>query len=85
MIMETIFDHNVTDEELNGILGLVMSKDEYLKSLDMGNNKLLSSIYALYRLYLWRDDNKKADEYYNKAYDIDKEYAIDMAYYDIID
>ena len=67
--METIFEHNVTDEELRLLLGSVPQKEEYIK----GKNQE-SHYRTLYRLYLMRGDKPKAKEYFDKLPDTINKY-----------
>lgn len=59
-VMETIFDHNMTEEERKAIIG-DMTKEWYLKVLDEVSSNLLIA-----KLYLLRGDEKKKMEYVNK-------------------
>jgi hypothetical protein len=70
--METIFDHNVTEEELVLLLGSVPDKEEYI------NGKSQESHYrTLYRLCLMRGDKAEAKKYFDKLPDtIDKYFSL---------
>lgn len=70
--METIFDHNVTKEELVQLLGYVPNKDEYIKG------KSQESHYkTLCRLCLMRGDRQKAKKYFDELPDtIDKYFSL---------
>ena len=58
--METIFDHNMTEEERYKIIGR-FSDEDFLYGLDEN-----SSNHFLAKLYLLRNDEKKMMEYVNK-------------------
>lgn len=60
--METIFDHNVTDEELKNLFGMTMTKKEYVNGLDQ--RKAYDHIFFLYQN---RGDKKMAKKYLNKT------------------
>ena len=60
--METIFDHNVTPEEVENITGFNLSKERYLKHYKTQID-CYTSIYYLYKI---RGDEKKAQEYLDK-------------------
>ena len=56
--METVFDHNITKEEINDILGPLDWTPKALERLSQGSNYSI-----IYRLYSHRGDSKKAKEY----------------------
>ncbi len=58
--METIFDHNMTEEERYKLIG-TCSDEKFLYCLDED-----SSNHFLAKLYLLRNDEKKMMEYVNK-------------------
>lgn len=67
--METIFEHNVTKKELELLkgfnpIGKITSRDSYLKEKSEDR-----SLADLYRLYVLRGDNFKAEEFLNKIHD----------------
>ena len=67
--METIFEHNVTKKELELLkgfnpIGTISSRESYLK--EKNEDKSLAD---LYRLYLLRGDNMKAEEFLNRIRD----------------
>ena len=58
--METVFDHNITREEINAILGPLDWKPENFERVTQ------ESYYELiYRLYSYRRNDKKAKIYLN--------------------
>ena len=59
-VMETILDHNMTEEERHKIIGW-FSDEDFLYGLDEN-----SSNHLLAKLYLLRNDEKKMMEYVNK-------------------
>ena len=59
--LETIFDHNLTEEELK-TAAWGFSKEEYLSEIKSQENHYLK----IYYLYLSRNDRKTAMEYFNK-------------------
>ena len=61
--METIFDHNVTEEEVKALTGFDLTKEEML-SFGLSQVQHWLKICTLYRI---RNDNEKADEYLHKA------------------
>ena len=61
--METVFDHNITKEEIEAIFGTSNVTKEWLTSLGFDQR---SHYNVIYRLYLYRGDNKKAQEYSDK-------------------
>ena len=65
--METIFDHNVTDEEMINLFGSIYSKEEYLS--DVGDSK--NSVYVdLAYLFYERGLVNKAKAYIRKVSDV---------------
>ncbi len=68
--METIFDHNVTEEEVKLLLGLEISKERFMEwKLDKEAN-----FSCIYRLYLIRGDKEKAKKYFDKLPDTEHKY-----------
>lgn len=59
-VMETILDHNMTEEERYKLIG-TCSDEKFLYCLDED-----SSNHFLAKLYLLRNDEKKMMEYVNK-------------------
>ena len=73
--METIFDHNPTDSELDKLIGNT-SKDSYLSELKYapeGENYLFITF-----LYEMRKDENKASEYRNLVPALYKEYNLGL-------
>ena len=64
--METIFDHNVTKEEVKALTGFDLTKEEYL-SVDDDQVGYYIDIYYLYKII--REDEEKAQEYFDKIPD----------------
>jgi hypothetical protein len=67
--VETIFEHNVTKKELELLkafnpIGRISSRESYLKEEDEDK-----SLADLYRLYVLRGDNFKAEEFLNRITD----------------
>lgn len=60
--VETVFDHNVTDDELKAVTGAEFTKEQYL-SVSLSQD---SEYCALYRLFSLRNDTEKASIYFNK-------------------
>lgn len=56
--METILDHNITDEEWKDLFGVKMSRSEYLDGLDQ--RKAYEHLFYLYRS---RGNKKMAKRY----------------------
>ncbi len=56
--METIFDHNITDKELEYLHIKHKNLSEYKNNL--GDYKRLSDLYVLFKM---RDDENKAQQY----------------------
>ena len=61
--METIFDHNVTKEELKAVCGSADITKELLCSVLHSQR---SHYNVIYRLYTYRGDKEKAKEYADK-------------------
>ena len=71
--METIFDHNITQQEMEFVVGTPNMKKDFYQSY---RNK--RGIYEdLYLLYLFRKNKKKAYEYYEKAQEIEFVFRVD--------
>jgi hypothetical protein len=67
--VETIFEHNVTKKELELLkgfnpIGKISSRESYLKEKNEDR-----SLADLYRLYILRGDNLKAEEFLNRITD----------------
>ena len=58
--METVFDHNITKEEMEAILGSPNYTRERLESVIKSQISHYSMIYSL---YTFRGDHKKAGKY----------------------
>jgi hypothetical protein len=74
--VETIFEHNVTKKELELLKGFnpagrISSRESYLKEKNKDR-----SLADLYRLYLLRGDNFKAEEFLNKIHDTQYKYLL---------
>ena len=69
--METIFDHNITNEEIKALTGFDLTKEEYL-SADDDQVGYYIDIYYLYKII--REDEKKAQEYFDKIPDSPHKY-----------
>lgn len=63
-VMETIFDHNMTEEEHDRVIG-GMSKERFFKCLDKCHDED-SSNYFLAKLFYIRKNEKKMMEYLNR-------------------
>ena len=63
--METVFDHNITDEEKR--LVCIGDKDNYLRKVSETD-----AIVDLAYLYYYRGDEKKAEMYIERTNDIDE-------------
>lgn len=63
--METVFDHNITDEEKR--LVCIGDKDDYL-----GKVSETDAIVDLAYLYYYRGDEMKAEMYIEQTDDVDK-------------
>lgn len=57
---ETIFDHDVTDEEIKDLCGYLPTKQHLIDMLDSTNH-----IALIYRLYSMRGDKRKARIYFD--------------------
>lgn len=64
--METVFDHNITKEEIVGVFGYEGFKREWIEELGVDQIGCYADIYRLYRM---RGDQKKAEEYLAKIPD----------------
>jgi hypothetical protein len=67
--VETIFEHNVTKKELELLKGFnpawtISNRDVYLKEKNEDR-----SLADLYRLYVLRGDNYKAEEFLNRIHE----------------
>jgi hypothetical protein len=67
--VETIFEHNVTKKELELLkgfnpVGRISSRESYLKERNEDR-----SFADLYRLYVLRGDNIKAEEFLDRIHD----------------
>jgi hypothetical protein len=62
--METIFDHNITKDEIQALGMIRNTKEEYIK--DIGPETSNGDIFSLYIL---RGDYKRAGEYLSKIKD----------------
>ena len=74
--METIFEHNVTKKELELLrsfnpIGRISNRESYLK--EENEDKSLAD---LYRLYVLRGDNFKAEEFLNRIRDDHYKYLL---------
>ncbi len=74
--METIFEHNVTKKELELLkgfnpIGKITSREVYLKEKNADR-----SFADLYRLYILRGDNFKAEEFLDKIHDMRYKYLL---------
>lgn len=58
--METVFDHNITNQEFKELLGkFFKDKDDYLKNMSLENH----AYFNIYELYILRNDLEKAEKY----------------------
>jgi hypothetical protein len=74
--VETIFEHNVTKKELELLkgfnpVGKISSRETYLKEKNEDR-----SMADLYRLYVLRGDNLKAEQFLNRIHDISYKYLL---------
>ena len=74
--METIFEHNVTKKELELLkafypVGRISSRESYIQEKNED-----SSLADLYRLYVLRGDNIKAEEFLNRMSDNSYKYIL---------
>ena len=61
--METVFDHNITKEEMRNVLGIspeLWEPEEFLRSLGASQRDHYGIIY---RLYTYRGDHETAKKY----------------------
>ncbi len=58
--METVFDHNITDEERIAIFGSELATKEFYMSLGLSERTHISYIY---KLYTYRGDHVTAKKY----------------------
>lgn len=77
--IETVFDHNITEKEMEAILGSSSFTRERLCCFSQNSN------YAMiYNLYLFRKDKEKAQIYADKMPNTSRKvYCI--CYHDIVD
>ncbi len=58
--METVFDHNITEEEFKELFGqFFKDKDDYLKNMTIESH----AYFNIYELYTLRNDSEKAEKY----------------------
>jgi hypothetical protein len=74
--VETIFEHNVTKKELELLkgfnpIGRISSRESYLKEKSQDK-----SFADLYRLYVLRGDEMKAEEFLNRMNDTNYKYLL---------
>ena len=74
--METIFEHNVTKKELELLkgfypIGKISSRDSYSKEKNEDR-----SLADLYRLYVLRGDDLRAEEFLNRINDKRDKYLL---------
>lgn len=74
--METIFEHNVTKKELELLkgfnpVGKISNRESYLKEKNEDR-----SLADLYRLYVLRGDDSKAEQFLNKIHDMRYKYLL---------
>ena len=74
--METIFEHNVTKKELELLKAFypvcrISSRESYIQEKNED-----SSLADLYRLYVLRGDNIKAEEFLNRISDNSYKYIL---------
>jgi hypothetical protein len=74
--VETIFEHNVTKKELELLkgfnpVGKITSRESYVKEKNEDR-----SLADLYRLYVLRGDNHKAEEFLDKINDMRYKYLL---------
>jgi hypothetical protein len=74
--VETIFEHNVTKKELELLkayypVGRISSRESYIQEKNED-----SSLADLYRLYVLRGDNIKAEEFLNRISDNSYKYIL---------
>lgn len=61
-MMETVFDHDISDDEQLELFGEVISKQNYLSMVTLP----ASALDAIHALYVLRGDIQKAEEYMNR-------------------
>lgn len=78
--METIFDHNITPEELAEFFGPVKDnfKADYLRIVDSPD----AAFAHIYKLYLMRGDQATADKFLQKIQD--DQYRFDVGLIDVL-
>jgi hypothetical protein len=74
--VETIFEHNVTKKELELLkgfnpVGKISNRENYLKEKNEDR-----SLADLYRLYVLRGDDFKAEQFLNKIHDTRYKYLL---------
>lgn len=74
--METIFEHNVTKKELELLkgfnpVGKISNRESYLNEKNEDR-----SLADLYRLYVLRGDNFRAEEFLNRIHDMRYKYLL---------
>lgn len=73
--LETIFEHNITKEEIIGFFASEISRSEYIEALKSSYKTDESIMYranvALYNLYYWRGEKQKAMIYADRLPDCD--------------
>jgi len=68
--METIFDHNPTEKELEALGNENLSKEELLEMWNKGDNESHDSrLMDIAKLFSMRGNDKKAEEYVSKIID----------------
>jgi hypothetical protein len=76
--VETIFEHNVTKKELELLrsfnpIGRISSREIYLKEKNQDK-----SLADLYRLYVLRGENSKAEEFLTQIHDESYKYLLSV-------
>ena len=74
--LETVFEHNLTKDEIYGLFGFEdMTRERYIQTLKRTRKTDDAILYGinsrLYYLYYWRGDKQKAMEYANRLPDCD--------------
>lgn len=64
--METIFDHNVSIEELESLLGYIPNRDSFVQKGSQDAHYMM-----IYRLCRMRGLNDEAKMYFDKIFDTD--------------
>ncbi|MCH8028750.1 MAG: hypothetical protein IH874_02325 [Candidatus Dadabacteria bacterium] len=64
--METVFDHNITEQEQLALFGEVLTPERYLELVSMP----AAAVDAIGALYTLRGDREKAQEYLNRVGEI---------------